>query len=738
MGNALFLCALVASTWHAQPQTSATAPEGAAEQHIARRLSSRPERSPDIVVVGPRSQRGSAMGTAPPLRIIEVPEIQAYGANDIGELVQALEPQTRSNGTGAGRQIVLLNGNRIGDFSDISGLPVEAIERIDILPPETALAYGYPVGSRVLNIVLREDFRSSTIDNSAAAATEGGRDSFGSTAAYTRIRRNGRLNLDVSLAHDGALYEAERDIIAPARRTLLPGTTDISVGGAVSDTLFPRVDGTLSARLTRGESDSRLGVSGAGEPLDRHARSLAARLSFGLRGDFGLWRWSAIGSAERSNHIFLDYSGRSPVGQVRYHDGRGSITFSLSGPIAHLPAGDLLGTATVSDDLTGFAATQPGPQAGWASMTRNSLAGSGSIDVPLLSRARRSPIGDLAVGLNATLMNVTGFGLLRTVGASLRWSPLSALSLTASYLDEDGIPSLQQLGEPVIQSPGILVYDPTRGETVEVVRLDGGNSSLRQNNRRERKLEITLRPPHISNLLISANYSEVNSRDPIATFPIVSPALEQAFPDRFHRDGTGRLILIDSRAITVAGARFRGVRWGFQYAVRGQDGRRRPTQLQMSVFHTWRFQNLIRTSLQGPTLDLLNGSSIGSRGGLPRHFVEAQATWLTALIGARIDVTWQTATIVRLSGPGTTSDMDLLFEAYPQVGLRVFTNLGQVRWLAGAPSIVRSGRLTLEVSNVLDNRLTVHDRRGLTPLGYQPAYLDPLGRSIRLRFRTTF
>ena len=42
------------------------------------------------------------------------------------------------------------------------------------------------------------------------------------------------------------------------------------------------------------------------------------------------------------------------------------------------------------------------------------------------------------------------------------------------------------------------------------------------------------------------------------------------------------------------------------------------------------------------------------------------------------------------------------------------------------------------VENVLNDRINVRDRNGATPNRFQGAYLDPLGRSIRLGARKLF
>ena len=52
-------------------------------------------------------------------------------------------------------------------------------------------------------------------------------------------------------------------------------------------------------------------------------------------------------------------------------------------------------------------------------------------------------------------------------------------------------------------------------------------------------------------------------------------------------------------------------------------------------------------------------------------------------------------------------------------------------WLIGT-------RVSLSVTNLLDARERVRDATGVTPVSYQPAYLDPVGRVVRLSVRKLF
>ena len=96
----------------------------------------------DIVVTGQRP-RGSVIGDIPPERTLSPLDIRAYGASNIGELLQLLGPQVTSNrGGGDNGPVVFLNGQRVSSFGEIAKIPPEASERLEVCREERAMKYG--------------------------------------------------------------------------------------------------------------------------------------------------------------------------------------------------------------------------------------------------------------------------------------------------------------------------------------------------------------------------------------------------------------------------------------------------------------------------------------------------------------------------------------------------------------------------------------------------------------------
>jgi outer membrane receptor protein involved in Fe transport len=47
-------------------------------------------------------------------------------------------------------------------------------------------------------------------------------------------------------------------------------------------------------------------------------------------------------------------------------------------------------------------------------------------------------------------------------------------------------------------------------------------------------------------------------------------------------------------------------------------------------------------------------------------------------------------------------------------------------------------RVSLAINNLLDTHQKVRDSTGVTPTGFEPGYVDPLGRVLTLSVRKTF
>jgi outer membrane receptor protein involved in Fe transport len=153
----------------------------------------------------------------------------------------------------------------------------------------------------------------------------------------------------------------------------------------------------------------------------------------------------------------------------------------------------------------------------------------------------------------------------------------------------------------------------------------------------------------------------------------------------------------------------------------------------MSLYHTVHLSEQVVVADGIPALDLLDGDVLGSGGGQPRNEIEAQAGLTRYGLGARLSANWKSASQVRAGLGGASRDLD--FSSLATVNLRLFADLGVRRELVQKHPILRGTRLTFSINNLFDERQTVRDATGATPINYQPDYLDPRGRVIQFSAR---
>lgn len=730
----------------------------------------------DDIVVKAERPRGSVTGTIPPERTLSPLDIRAYGANNVQELLQSLGAAvTSGRGRSDAGPAVLLNGRRVSSFAEIASIPTEAIERTEILPEAVALAYGFAPDRKVVNIVTRERYASQIGQLTAGMPTDGGQATTAATANVLRLHGDTRTMVQAEFSRSSALSEDERDIVQPRdpalgrARTLLPATRRAALGATVAGTPFGEVAATLDARVETMATRALVG-RGADGVLRRDGDSTTAHLGTTLGGRSGKWLWTATGTLDRTqSDTVTDTSiAAAPRNDARFTTVLAQADLLVNGSPFALPAGNAAlslrgGVATRDFDSR----SRLGDTVGTAALGRDAANVQASIDLPLT----RS-IGLVSLNANAALERLSDAGSLRTLGGGVQWTPMAGLTLLGSTSAEQSAPSVEQLGSPLLVLPNARTFDAIRGETVDATRILGGNRTLRPDDRRVTALGLSWRPWAKTDFTLTADYIRTWIDDPIASFPLLTPAIEAAFPDRVTRDTGGRLQRIDATPVNFAWSRQQELRWGLRYVrplgplppgveptrVRSfssdaEARRRLPpgaqivtveagspqarkfenllSRLMFSIDHVWRLQDRVVLP-GGAALDLLGGDALDLRGGRARHSVEAQAGAFKRGLGARITARWQAGTTLRAPAG------DLRYGDLATVDLNLFANLAEQMGGTKAPRWAKGARLSLGIVNLFDARQAVRDATGATPIAFQQAYLNPLGRTVALSLRKIF
>ena len=528
-----------------------------------------------IVVTGIR--RGSVVGDIPPENVLGSRDVRATGATDITELLEALEPQIGSaRGRGGERPVLLLNGKRISSFREMRDIPTEAIERVEILPEEVSLKYGYRADQRVVNIVLRERFRSTVTRAEGSAATEGGY--LGGEADATRlmISRDGRTTVNLRAEGNTSLAEDERDIEQDSvpddrsARTLIGSRKLLRGSTTVNRTVFTDVSATVNAEAEHSEGRSLIGLSNFDlEPLVRNTVNDSAHLGGVLNGDKGKWRWSATGNGDISRSVTrTDRNNQPSRDRTESVTTSGDIDLTANGPLFTVPAGEASMTVRVGGSTFHRENEQRIARLSVDNdLSRTRGSASANFDLPVSRRNRDfNALGNFTLNANAEVEQLSDFGTLTTIGGGLNWSPFDRLSLLASWTREEGAPSVSQLGDPILTTPDTRVFDFTTGQTVLVTSITGGNPNLLADKRNVLKIGGNWKPFKEKDLRLRAEYVLSRLDRPVSSFPGVTAELEAAFPERFIRNASGQLVSVDFRPVNYDEARRDTIRWGFDFS----------------------------------------------------------------------------------------------------------------------------------------------------------------------------
>jgi hypothetical protein len=360
-------------------------------------------------------------------------------------------------------------------------------------------------------------------------------------------------------------------------------------------------------------------------------------------------------------------------------------------------------------------------------------------------------LGRLAVSAMIGVSDVSDYGRLTNSSYGATWTPGRWVQLTATISDALTPPEIMLLTDPLVTTPNTPFFDFTTGASVLVTALTGGRADLLPERRRRSQFGVALTPIRGKELRLSVDYIDTHLTNATATLGSATSAFETAFPAAFVRDALGQLVSVDLRPINIDSEHERRLRLAFNLstsigkafppaqepppraaATSGpppKPPKPRPT-ISASVTTTLRLEGQLVLQPGSPSLDLLNGATLTGTGGRPRWETEIDLRGSAGNLSLGF--------LGRIKGPTRIrSDLagaDLSFSGRTWLVPYGSFDAGK----AVAQPWARNLTLQITVENLLNDRINVRDRTGAIPNRFQQAYIDPLGRSIRLGVRKQF
>jgi len=267
----------------------------------------RPASLPEIIVTGSNIRGQAPVGSS--VRTISRAQMEENGYRSIAQALQALPgnfggvaneqaslsfvDRTGTNATlssgvnlrglGAAATLVLVNGRRLagagnlGDFADVSNIPMSVVDRIEVLMDGASAIYGSDAVGGVVNIIMKDRFKGLESGLRFGTVTQGGMREFQAyQTAGTEWGTGGAL-VSYEYYDRRPLMARDRRFSRTADSRMLGGTDHRNIYSLPGNILgFDRVTGGLGALYAipggqngtaLGPEDFLAGEANAGDPL---------------------------------------------------------------------------------------------------------------------------------------------------------------------------------------------------------------------------------------------------------------------------------------------------------------------------------------------------------------------------------------------------------------------------------------------------------------------------------------
>jgi iron complex outermembrane receptor protein len=440
-------------------------------------------------------------------------------------------------GIGEGTTLTLVNGRRMplgydGSAVNVAGLPLSAMERVEVLTDGASALYGSDAVGGVVNFVFRKDFEGA--ESRASYGHADGTDDFRLSQAYGRSWRSG--NFVVS----GEYYS--RDMLLASDRPYGSG------GGASVGSLLPE-DKTFAVTLS-GRQDVGEGVEAFLDALysdrDSHNKSFEvtpssdadlyvdnAQLSInaGLAWDLGpTWRAEvSAGYGEDDLDVrIVDLLNFAPYGRTPILSKLTSVDAKADGALFELPGG-------VARVAIGAHWRQEQHDYGLQrrdldqvlveefSFVRkrrvSSLFAEGSI--PLIGEANEMRLAKrLDLSLAARYDDYSDFGSSVDPRIGLAWRPIQGVKLRGSWGTSYLAPKMKDFDTSF--NATIAIDDFALADGRHLMQLSGNApEQLRAQESQNYTFGIDFSPAALPGFTLSVNYYDIDYRDKIDNVDLI-------------------------------------------------------------------------------------------------------------------------------------------------------------------------------------------------------------------------
>jgi outer membrane receptor protein involved in Fe transport len=508
----------------------------------------------DIVVTGSRIRGGQ---TASPVIRVDAEQIREEGLADLGEVIRSL-PQNFGGGqnpgvasgnlAGAGNAnqnitggsslnlrglgpdatLTLLNGRRMtyGGFVqavDVSAIPVEAVDRIEIVADGASAIYGSDAVGGVANVILKRDYDGLSVAARYGGATDGGLQTQEYSATGGVAWPGGGMIATYRATSVDPIYARQRSyadhLVDPT--TLYPGS-DVKSGLVSLHHAFGEVvELQLDALRTERDQLHYYNLSGrTSRTTPSTVTSLIApSVRVALPND---WSVSASGAWGEDDHDqyriqTVVATGVSTVAtDTCYCNESGSYEIGAEGPLFALSGGAARLAIGAGYRQVGFDQVNHATGAATIQGEENARSAYAELHLPLIGPDQNiKGVNRLTATAAVRGEDYSSFGDVTTPKLGLIYAPDTNVTLSASWGKSFKAPTLFERN----YAATAYLYTPAvfggtgyaSGSTVLV--LDGGNKDLKPERAETWSATVRYHPARLSGLTAGLTYFNIDYRD---------------------------------------------------------------------------------------------------------------------------------------------------------------------------------------------------------------------------------
>jgi iron complex outermembrane receptor protein len=456
--------------------------------------------------------------------------ISSFGSSAAGNNL-TFASSINLRGLGASATLVLLNGRRMAPqafagTADISNIPVNMIDRIEIVTDGASSVYGADAVAGVVNIITRREFSGVQVDAGLTGISDGKTPDHNVGLLTGTSWNGGSLVASADYEKDNPLYARNRyftqGLADPWELTPKNEKMNLYVSAHqdFSDALTLSGDAFV-ARRNFDVSAASYAQYGFALPFTYTGR--ANQYNASLQLDYRIspdWTVALIGQISKEQDPADTYDPNFGDAQAQNGSYRvASLESRIDGKLFELPGGSVrtaIGAQFLQERFEEVfsAGTLSDPSANGPTeqfdQSRHVSSAYGELSIPLIGKDNGVPlVRGFRINVSARYDSYSDFGHTSNPRFALEWEPAEDVKVHATYSRSFQVPQFFQLATPRVADV-LPLQDPNSatGSTVGV-ETSGGTSNLQPETAKSLNLGLTYEPQSVNGLKIDASYFSV-------------------------------------------------------------------------------------------------------------------------------------------------------------------------------------------------------------------------------------